>query len=58
MDRKTAAAYLRVSKTTLDRLDVPKAKIRKRVFFKKSVIDNWLEDQIKKHEVQNEYNNG
>jgi len=42
LSRKEAAAYLGVCKNTLDRMGVPKTKIRRRVFFKKDAIDRWL----------------
>ena len=42
MSRAQAAAYIGIGKSTLDRLNIPKIKIRKRVLFKKEVIDKWL----------------
>ena len=42
MSRKEAAEYLRIGKSTLDKLDIPKIQIRKRVLFKKEAIDKWL----------------
>ncbi|AEF82126.1 helix-turn-helix domain-containing protein [Leadbettera azotonutricia] len=43
LSRTEAAAYLRVCKTTLDRLDIPRTQIRRRVLFKKAVLDAWLD---------------
>jgi len=45
MSRAEAAAYIGIGKSTLDRLDIPKIQIRKRVLFKKEVIDKWLSSQ-------------
>jgi len=42
MSRAEAAEYLRIGKSTLDRLNIPKIQIRRRVLFKKEVIDRWL----------------
>ena len=42
MSRKEAAAYLCIGKSTLDKLNIPKIQIRRRVLFKKEVIDKWL----------------
>jgi excisionase family DNA binding protein len=43
MSRKDAAAYIGIGKSTLDRLNIPKIQIRRRVLFKKETIDKWLE---------------
>jgi len=42
MSRAEAAAYIGIGKSTLDRLDIPKIQIRRRVLFKKEAIDRWL----------------
>ena len=42
MSRAQAAAYIGIGKSTLDRLNIPKIKVRKRVLFKKETIDKWL----------------
>jgi hypothetical protein len=44
LSRKEAAVYLRVCKTTLDRLDIPRTRIRRRVVFKKAVLDAWIDE--------------
>jgi excisionase family DNA binding protein len=44
LSRKEAAVYLRVCKTTLDKLDIPRVKAGKRVLFKKTVLDAWLDE--------------
>jgi len=41
-NRKEAAVYLRICKTTLDNLTIPRIKIRRRVLFRKSELDQWL----------------
>jgi len=42
MSRAQAAAYIGIGKSTLDRLNIPKIQIRRRVLFKKETIDKWL----------------
>jgi hypothetical protein len=42
MSRRDAAAYIGIGKSTLDRLSIPKIQIRRRVLYKKEVIDKWL----------------
>jgi excisionase family DNA binding protein len=42
MSRNEAAAYIGIGKSTLDRLDLPKIQIRRRILFKKESIDKWL----------------
>ena len=46
--RKEAAVYLGVCLTTLDRLDVPRTRLRHRVFFKRDALDKWLDDITEK----------
>jgi hypothetical protein len=41
-DRKETAQYLRICKTTLDSLLIPRIKIRRRVFYRKPDLDQWL----------------
>jgi len=45
MNRKQAAEYLCVCKTTLDRLNCPKIKLRRRVLYSRIAIDKWLQEQ-------------
>jgi len=45
MSRAEAATYLRICKTTLDRLDIPRSKIRRRVLYRKATLDMWLVSQ-------------
>jgi hypothetical protein len=51
LTRKEAAAYLRISKTTLDKLPIPRVKIRHLVFYRKCDIDNWLAENTQIKEV-------
>ena len=44
LDRQEAAGYLRICKTTLDRLGLQKTRIRRRVLFRQSVLDAFLEE--------------
>jgi len=54
MDRKQAAEYLRVCKTTLDRLDCPKIRLRRRVLFSKITLDKWLLEHTSTVEAKDE----
>ena len=42
MSRAQAAAYIGIGKSTLDRLNIPKVQIRRRILYKKADIDKWL----------------
>ena len=44
LSRKEAAAFLGICLTTLDRLDIPKTKIRHRVMFKRDVLNKWVDE--------------
>jgi len=44
MSRKKAAAFLGVCLTTLDRLDIPRTKIRHRVMYKREVLNKWVDE--------------
>jgi excisionase family DNA binding protein len=48
LSRAEAAAYLGICKTTLDRLDIPKTQIRRRVLFRKETLDKWLTKQTER----------
>jgi excisionase family DNA binding protein len=48
MSRADAAAYIGIGKSTLDRLNIPKIQIRRRVLFQKEAIDKWLKENTKK----------
>jgi hypothetical protein len=44
LSRREAAAFLGICKTTLDRLDIPKTRIRHRVVFKRDVLIKWIDE--------------
>jgi hypothetical protein len=48
LSRKQAAQFLGVCLTTLDRLDIPRTKIRNRVMFKREVLNKWIDDHTEK----------
>jgi hypothetical protein len=48
LSRKKAAAFLGICLTTLDRLNIPRIKIRHRVLFKRDVLLKWLDDNTEK----------
>ena len=48
LSRREAAAVLGICKATLDRLDIPRTKIRHRVMYKRDVINKWIDDHTEK----------
>ena len=50
LSRKEAAAFLGVCLTTLDRLDIPKTRVRHRVMFKREVLNKWIDKHTEKPE--------
>jgi hypothetical protein len=42
LSRKKAAAFLGICLTTLDRLDIPRTKVRHRVMYRRDVLDRWI----------------
>ena len=48
LSRKEAAAFLGICLTTLDRLDIPRTRVRHRVMFKRDVLNQWLDDHTAK----------
>jgi predicted DNA-binding transcriptional regulator AlpA len=51
LDRKEAAGYLRICKTTLDNLAISRIKIRRRVLYRKSELDKWIDQNTQTREV-------
>ena len=47
LSRKEAAEFLGICKTTLDRMDIPRTKVRRRVLYRQSVLIQWLEKNTK-----------
>ena len=45
LSRKQAALFLGICLTTLDRLDIPRTRIRHRVLFKRDVLKKWVDEQ-------------
>jgi len=48
LSRKEAAKFIGICMATLDRLDIPRTKIRHRVMFKRDVIKKWIDDNTGK----------
>jgi len=48
MNRRKAAAFLGVCLTTLDRLGIPRTKIRHRTFYKRDVLIKWINEHTEK----------
>jgi hypothetical protein len=45
-NRKEAAGYLRICRSTLDTLTIPRIKFRRRVLYRRVDLNQWLEQQI------------
>jgi excisionase family DNA binding protein len=48
LSRKEAAVILGISRTTLDRLDIHRTKIGRRVMFKRDVLNKWIDEHTEK----------
>ena len=48
LSRKAASVFLGVCLTTLDRLDIPKTRIRHRLMYKREILNNWIDDHTGK----------
>jgi hypothetical protein len=42
MSRAQAAEYIGIGKSTLDRLNIPRVKVRKRVLYRREAIAEWI----------------
>jgi hypothetical protein len=51
LSRREAAALLGICRATLDRLDIPKTRIRHRVMFKREVLNKWIDDHTEKQKA-------
>ena len=45
LSRKEAAGVLGICLTTLDRLNIPRIKIRRRVMIKRDALNKWIDEQ-------------
>ena len=52
LSRKKAAEYLGVCTTTLDRMNIPRTKVRRIVFYRQSVLIRWLEENTESKEAR------
>jgi len=43
LSREEAADFLGICRTTLDRMNIPRTKLRRRVLYRQSVLIQWLE---------------
>ena len=48
LSRREAAVLLGICTVTLDRLDIPRTKIRHRIMYKRDVISKWVDDHTEK----------
>jgi hypothetical protein len=44
LSRREAAAVLGICRATLDRLDIPRTRVRHRVMYKRDVLNKWIDD--------------
>jgi len=49
LSRREAAEYLGICRATLDRLDIPRTRIRHRVLYKREVLNKWIDDHTEKN---------
>jgi len=49
LSRREAAEYLGICRATLDRLDIPRTRIRNRVMFKREVLLKWVDEHTEKN---------
>jgi hypothetical protein len=49
LSRLEAAEFLGVCLSTLDRLDIPKTKIRDRILYKREVLRKWVDEHTEKN---------
>ena len=52
LNRQEAAVYLRICRSTLDTLMIPRIKIRRRVLFRRSELDQWLTQNTQIKEIK------
>ena len=48
LSRREAAAVLGICKATLDRLDIPRTRVRHRIMYKRDVLIKWIDDNTEK----------
>ena len=48
LSRKDTAKLLGICLSTLDLLDIPRTKVRHRIFFKREAINKWIDDHTEK----------
>jgi len=49
LTRKEAAEFIGVCQNTLDSLGIPRTKVGRRVFYKISILNKWLDDHTEKN---------
>jgi hypothetical protein len=48
LSRREAAAVLGICRATLDRLDIPRTRVRHRVLYKRDVLIKWIDEHTEK----------
>jgi predicted DNA-binding transcriptional regulator AlpA len=54
LSREEVSKFLGICKTSLDNLPIPRIKIRRRVLYRRSDLNQWLEQQIQIKGVKND----
>jgi len=49
LSRREAAVFIGVCLTTLDRLDIPRTRVRHRVMYKRDIINKWIDEHTEKY---------
>ena len=44
LSRREAVAVLGICRATLDRLDIPRTRVRHRVMYKRDVLNKWIDE--------------
>jgi len=48
LSRKQTAKFLGICLTTLDRLDIPRTRVRHRVMYKREILNMWIDEHTEK----------
>ena len=52
LTRKEAAEFIGVCQNTFDQLNIPRTKVRRRVFYKRDEINRWLDEHTEKRRMK------
>ena len=52
LNRRQAAEFLKIGISTLGKLDIPKTLIRRRILYRRDILEKWLKENTEKGEVK------